>query len=308
VRLNRAGGILAVVMLALPAAASEVSAGRQLYAEPSPLATLIDELPGMPAEARLEFAAVLLDGLLAAYETELDQAMAEDQRRGAGQRELLRWSQAIAQILDELRAWQADLYVAEQVEVRVDPHNQVILMIDGRPLWIAWPRITAGSRLERELAAEFCRRQECPGKVLEGAGAHAEAPSGAPGSWVISQFKPPSWQGPDGVQCEFSDASRLSEKERVCQDVVADLHVLAAALRAAWQAGEHISWPHVALRAGTVGGQHLIAVSARGDYIAVYVPALAAQPVDWPEAARWLQAQLEGTSATATVLRAAGGR
>lgn len=306
--MNHAGVVLAVLVLALPAAARVASAGeagRQIYAEPSPLATLIDELPGMPAEARLEFAAVLLDGLVAAYEAERDQAMESDQRRGAGQPELLRWSQAIGQILDELRAWQSDLYVAEQVALRVEPHNQVVLMIDGRPLWIAWPRITAGNRMERELAAEFCRRRECAAEILEGPAANTEAPSAAPGAWVMSQFQPPTWQSAEGVHCEFPDASRLGEKERLCRDIVADLHVLAVALRAARQAGEQIAWPHVALRVGTVGGQHLVAVSASGDYVAVYVPTLAAQPLDWPEASRWLQAQLEGSAATATVLRAA---
>jgi len=305
-RLSHAGATLAIVALALavPAPAAD-PAGRPLYVEPSPLASLIDQLPGMPVEARLDLAAIIVEGLVAAYEAELERAMADDRRRGASQRDLARWSQAVAPIIDELMAWQAALYVAQQVEVRVDRHNQVVLTIDGRPLWIAWPRISARSGLERDLATEFCRRHECPGEILEGTAARALAPSAAPGTWRLSQFQPPTWESADGVNCEFSDYARLGEREQVCRDVVADLHALAAALRAAWRGGEQIEWARLGLRAGMSDGRHQVTVNRRGDYLAVYVPALAAQPIDWHEAGRWLQAAVEGRSVTATVLRAA---
>lgn len=296
---------LAALALAVPAAATSADpAGRQLYAEPSPLVALIDALPGLPDEARLDLAAIIVEGLVTAYETELDRAMDDDQRRGASERDLARWSQGIAPILDELMAWQAALYVAQQVEVRVDRHNQILLMIDGRPLWVAWPRISARSALERDLATEFCRRHECPGEILAGTAARAVAPSAAPGTWRLSQFQPPTWESAAGVNCEFPDYARLGEREQVCRDVVTDLQALAAALRAAWRGGEQVEWDRLGLRAGMNGGRHQVTVNRRGDYIAVYVPALAAQPIDWSEAGRWLQAAVEGGAVTATVLRA----
>jgi hypothetical protein len=296
---------LATLALAVPATVTAADpAGRQLYAEPSPLAALIDALPGLPDEARLDLAAIIVEGLVAAYETELDRAMEDGRRRGASERDLARWAQGIAPILDELMAWQADLYVAQQVEVRVERHNQIVLMIDGRPLWIAWPRISARSALERDLATEFCRRHECPGEILAGTVARAAAPSAAQGTWRLSQFQPPTWESAAGVNCEFPDYARLGEHEQVCRDVVTDLHALAAALRAAWRGGEQVEWGRLGLRAGTSDGRHQVTVNRRGDYIAVYVPALAAQPIDWREAGRWLQAAVEGRSVTATVLRA----
>jgi len=258
----------------------------------------------MPPEARLDLAAIILDGLVAAYESELDQAIAEEQGRGTSRRDLTRWYQAMAPILDELRAWQAALYVAERVELRIDRHSQMMLMIDDRPLWIAWPRPSARSRLERELATEFCRRRECPGDILEDSTARAVEPSAAPGAWTLSQFQPPTWVSANGVSCEFPDYTRLGENERICRDIVADLHSLAAALRAAGHGGGHIEWSQLGLRAGTVGGQHQVTVNRDGDYIAVYVPALAAQAIDWREVGRWLRARVEGQTATATVLRA----
>jgi hypothetical protein len=288
------------------AAAPDVP-GREVYVEPSPLAGLIDALPHLPEEARVDLVASILDAQVAAYEAELDQAMDEFQRRGAGRADLARWSAAIAPILEELRAAQADLLIARRVAVSIDRHNQVLLMIDDRPLWVAWPRISARNRLERELATEFCLRHDCPAELLEGAGARAVAPSAAPGTWRLAQFQPPTWESIDGVHCEFRDASRLGEKERICRDIVADLHVLAAALRAARRGGEQIEWQHLGMRPDTSGGQHRVIVNARGDYIAVYVPALAAQPIEWRGAGRWLEARLDGNPASAIVLRAVPG-
>ena len=314
--LRRSGAIVAVMLLATApgttraaerGAASPDVPGREVYVEPSPLAGLIDALPHLPDDARLDLVASILDAQVAAYEAELDQAMDEFQRRGAGRAELARWSAAIAPLLEELRASQADLLIAEQVDLSIDRHNQVLLTIDGRPLWVAWPRISARNRLERDLATEFCLRHDCPVELLEGAGARAVAPSAAPGTWRLAQFQPPTWESADGVHCEFRDASRLGEKERTCRDIVADLHVLAAALRAARRGGELIEWQHLGLSPGASGGQHRVTVNARGDYIAVYVPALAAQPIEWRGAGRWLEARVDGNPASAIVLRAVPG-
>jgi hypothetical protein len=320
--LRRSGAIDAVIRLALmtalmtalgaamaveSGAASPDAPGREVYVEPSPLAGLIDALPHLPEEARLDLVARILDAQVAAYEAELDQAMDEFQRRGAGRAELARWSASIAPILEELRAAQADLLIAGEVDVSIDRHNQVLLTIDGRPLWVAWPRISARNRLERDLATEFCLRHDCPAEFLAGAGARAVAPSAAPGTWRLAQFQPPTWESADGVHCEFRDASRLGEKERTCRDIVADLNVLAAALRAAQRGGERIEWQHLGMRPDTSGGQHRVTVNARGDYIAVYVPALAAQPIEWRGAGRWLEARVDGNPASAVVLRAVPG-
>lgn len=297
-----AGAILAAAALAQAAAAEP--AGQQLYAEPSQVAALVEALPGMPPEARFDLAAVILEGLIAAYEYELEQVIEEDRRRPAGRRNLAGWHQAMTTVLQELKAWQADLYIAQQVEVRLERHNQLILRIDGRPLWIAWPRPSVRSALERELATEFCLRHECPDELPGGTAAHPVAPAAAPGAWQLSQFGPPTWKSAAGVNCEFADAAGLGEKERTCRDLVADLHALAVSLRATWRGGGRIEWSRLGLHADTTGGQHQVMINARGDYITVYVPALAAQPIDWQEAGRWLRGAVEGYAETATVLRA----
>jgi hypothetical protein len=277
---------------------------RQLYLQPSPLASLVDALPEMPVQARLELAVIIVDGLVQAYEDELEQALREARERGPGQRDLARWQQGMSAAIAELGAWRWALYAAEDVQLRVAPHHQLLLLIDGRPLWIAWPRLSAQRRLEQELAAEFCRRQECPGPADEDPATLAlQPPVGVEGKWTLSQFHPPTWESAEGVRCEFPDFTRLGERERVCRDLIADLQLLAAALRLALQGGERIQWSRISMHPARVGTEHRITVNDQGDYLAVFVPALASQSVDWREARRWLEARVKGVTATATVLR-----
>jgi hypothetical protein len=293
--------------LALPPAEVEgEAAGRPIFIQPSPLASLIEELPGMPPDARLDLATIIVEGLAESYEAELAMAMQEFQLRGSGRRDITQWYLATVPMLADLRERQAELREANVVELHMEAHNQLLLMIDGRPLWAAWPRPSAQRALEQELVSEFCRLHECPELSDAGFPARVVQPSAVSGHWVLSQYKPPTWESADGVNCEFHEYSRIGEKEGRCQALVADLHVLAAALRAAQHSGERIGWNHLGLRA-TSGGLQNITINEHGDYIAAFVPSLAAGLVDWGEARRWLEARVQGRPARATVLRAQGG-
>lgn len=51
---------------------------------------------------------------------------------------------------------------ARQLALHMDRHDEILILIDDHPLLAAWPRVSAWHRLERNLAAEFCERHECP--------------------------------------------------------------------------------------------------------------------------------------------------
>jgi hypothetical protein len=295
---------LALAGLATTGAATTEGEPRRLYVQPSPLAGVLAGLGDAPAAARFDFAQLLLDALVTAYESELDPSAFEGRRDAADRRKLARWQQATLPLLAELRVAQAALYVANSVEVRMDRHNQILLLIDGRPLWVAWPRITAQARLERELAAEFCRHHDCARDHETGSGRAFPEPAGVQGHWALSQRHPPAWETADGLRCEFADLEGRGAKEATCRAIVADLHALAAVLREASRGGERVQWEHLSLQADSGVGQHRVAVNERGDYVQASVPALAANPVDWHAAGRWLQARVQGRPMTATVLPA----
>lgn len=288
------------------ATAGEVqdAAPRQLYTEPSPLARVIAGADGASEVARLDLAVLIVEALVSAYESELDEALREEARDAADRRKLGRWQRSVAPVLSELRVARAALYGAREVELHADRHGRVLLLIDGRPSWIAWPRVTLQNRLEKEIAAEFCRRHGCPAAGTEA----ARQPESVQGGWVLSQGRPPGWEGVDGVRCEFPDLSSRAEREATCKALATDLYTLAAALQEAARRGQRIEWPHLALDAGPAGLRQRVVVTERGDYISVAVPELAGNPVDWAEVRRWLQARSEGRSVVATVLGTADAR
>jgi hypothetical protein len=297
-------------VLASPVAAAQPfqEAGpRQLYAAPAPLSGLIERLAGTPDQAHRELAILIVEALVTAYEDELDQALRERAHDISGQRKLSRWHQAAAPVLADLRIAQADLYAARRVELHTDRHGQILLQIDGRPLWVAWPRVTVQNRLEREVAAAFCRRHVC---LAVGEGYPGQEPdqvSVVHGTWVFAQGRSPGWETADGLRCEFPNLSGRAAKEATCRRLAVDLYAVAAALRAAARRGERIDWAHLMLQQVPAADIHRIVVTEHGDFIAVAVPALAANPVDWAEARRWLRARLQDRAVVATILRAAEG-
>ena len=298
--------LLALALAALSVTDATATEGepRRLYVQPSPLAGVVAGLGEAPAAARFDFALLLIDALVTAYENELDPSTFEGRRDAADRRKLARWQQATLPLLAELRVAQAALYVANSVEVRMDRHNQILVLIDGRPLWVAWPRITAQPRVERELAAEFCRRHDCVRDREHGSVRAALEPAGVQGHWALSQRHPPAWETAHGLRCEFADLVDRGAKEATCRAIVADLHALATVLREASRGGERIQWERLSLQAGTGVGEHRVTVNERGAYVQAAVPALAANPVDWNAAGRWLQARGQGRPKVATVLPA----
>ncbi len=300
---SRVGGLMLAGVLTASLASAEATrdpAPRQLYAEPSPLARVITGMDRASETARLDLAVLIVEALVSAYESEMDRALLELRRDPGDRRRLSRWQQSVAPVLSELRVARAALYAAHAVELSADRHGQIRLLVDGRPLWIAWPRVTAQNRLEREIVAEFCSRHACP----SGDAAVATRPPAVEGGWVLSQGRPAGWETADGVRCEFPDLSSRSEREATCRALATDLYALAPALREAVRRGERIEWRHLALEGAPAGARQRIVVTEGGDYLSVAVPALAGNPVDWTEVRRWLRARTEGRSVTATVLRA----
>lgn len=279
--------------------------GRQLHAEPSPLISLIARSAEMPEDARLDLADLIIEAVVAAYESELDQVLQEPQQRASDQQRVASWSRATAQLLAELRSAQAALLTAETLMLRTDRQGQIMLLIDGRALWASWPRLSAQTRLERQVAAQFCSQHACPGDDEGEAAPEVRAVDPAPrqGHWTLSQHNPPTWESEEGVRCEFADFSDRSAKEASCRALVADLHKLAAALRTTMRRGTRIDWPSLSMRTEMSEGLHGITINPQGDYITLFVPALASHPIDWHESRRWLQAQLEARPEPATVRR-----
>lgn len=303
-------GVLAALALSTPTWGDETVSGRVLEGDDTRLATLVATAPELSADARLELAVMIIDAVLLAYEQELETVREELLREGGDPDRLTRWYRATAPITGRLRAAQADIPVASRLQLHADRQGQVLLLIDGEALWVSWPRPSAQRRLERAVVEMFCGRHPCPWREDPNIAAAPLVAGGRPvaGQWRLDQHRPPTWTSTAGVRCEFADLSGRLDKEALCQALIGELELLATALRRALRRGESVDWSRVAVTQALPGGEYALVVNARGDYLPVVAPLLASEPVDWPEARQWLEAQVAGRPALATIRRATTGR
>ena len=304
-RLARVPGVLLAAGLLAGTAASSP---RVLHVQPSPLEALVPGLNEGPAEARFDFAVLVLDALIAEHQAELERARLERPRNPASQQKLMRWGAAASAFLHDLRMAQAALYAAREVEVHRDVYGPLVLQIDGSPTWLAWPRVETQWALERDLAEAFCRRHACPvpdataSRPVTAAGLAGGRTDG--GSWSLMQGRWPAWESADGVRCEFVDLSDRVSKAVLCQRLTTELRSLVPMLQEAALAVRDIHWEQLGIASEPSSPQHRLRVNDRGDYLRAALPALASEPVDWSAAGQWLNARLQGRPARATVLPA----
>lgn len=285
-------------------AGTAASAPRLLHNQPSPLETLVPGLNEGPAEARFDFAVLVLDALIVEHQRELERARVERPRGPASQQKVQRWRAATSAFLHDLQMAQAALYSAREVEVHRDPHVPLRLRIDGAPIWLAWPRVETQWSLEQNLVEAFCRHHACAGSggtAPESVAVRAGRADG--GSWTLVQGRLPAWESADGVRCEFGDLSDRLTKAGLCQRLTMELRSLVPLFQEAALAARDIQWKQLAIGPEPGGPQHRLKVNDRGDYLRAALPTLARESVDWIAIGQWLNARMQGRPARVTVLR-----
>jgi hypothetical protein len=284
-------------------AGTAASAPRLLHTQSSPLGSLVPGLNAGPAEARFDFALLVLDALIEEHRSEIERARSERPRNPASQEKLLRWQAAASAFLQDLGAAQASLYSARQVELYQDVRGPLQLRIDGASIWLAWPRVEKQWSLEQDLAQTFCRRHPCamatepPSSVLP---TRVDA-----GSWSLAQGRLPAWESSDGIRCEFGNLSDRRGKAIRCEALAVELRTLVPVLREVPLPAGGIEWQGIGIAPERDGIWHRLRLNDRGDYIQASLPKLADEAIDWIAVGQWLHARLQGRTARSTVLRLA---
>lgn len=284
---------LAGVALLMLFGAMPLGAQSRLVVQVSPIAEIVSGLGEAEASVRFDFAALAVEALVSAYEGEVAAVIGQRPRTSAEQVRLATWRRATESFLGELRVAQASLHVATDVTVQMDRHGQIVILIDGRPFWITWPRVNTQAALEGTLAREFCRRHSCSASATATSMVADTWPT-VGGSWVLAQGRSPAWQSDDGVRCEFPDLRERAARESVCAAVVLDLRALAGVIEAAVTLGAAVQWNAVMLDSDVGSARQRIRVNEQGEFVEVSVPALANSGIDWQAAGHWLRLRILG--------------
>jgi hypothetical protein len=275
--------------------------GRQLYVQPSVMAQVAQELSGAAPSVHADFAAVVLEALAEAYDDELAQAStATGPDAGRAQR-LARWRRAMELELARLARFRIALADTGEAVVSVDRQGQVLLMVEGSPLLVSWPRVAGQAEREADLVRRFCTLHTCP-QADEAGAPRRVARVEVRGAWSVTQMEGPGWESEGGVRCVFPDFQEREAREARCRGLAADLETLAQVLGRVRRDGARIEWRALVVSDEPGGGMQRVVVNGNGDYLLLPLDALSAKAVDWYAVRRWLERRVAGVHAVETVL------
>ena len=293
--------LLLVVALSLSVSAGHAREPRLLYVQPSALLQVVGGLRRAPGRLHRDFAYLALEAMAQAYEQELGAAVQGAPRENG----LARWRQATAtqlRELDQARAW---LSLASEVSVGVDRQGQIMLLIDGRPVLLSWPRPKDQDRREAELVQRFCAFHRCDEVQERGSARMIQQADDVSGAWSFSQDRRPGWESESGVRCEYPDLRDREARESQCRRLATELETLARVLAEVRREGGDIQWQALRVEMEPGSGPQRVIVNAQEDYVLLPLHALAHEPVDWRAAGRWLERRTRGQrTSTETVLPA----
>jgi hypothetical protein len=296
-------GVLLAVMISW-SAASPATEPRQLYVQPSVMAQMVEGLREAGSSARADFAALVVEGLIEVYTDELERSGLERARDAGRERRLVRWRQAMEMELVRLHRFRQVLVTTEDVVVEVDRQGQVLLMVDGSPLLVSWPRVAGQTAREMELVQRYCTLHACPALGEAGASRGIAPTAGVSGAWSMSQMHGPGWESEGGVRCAFRDLRDRASREARCRALAADLEALSGVLTQVVRDGGRIEWRNLRVEDEPGDGMQRVIVNERGDYLLLPLWALSVEPVNWQATLRWLERSTNGVRSPETVLSA----
>jgi len=265
--------------------------------EVSPMARLARELQTAGASERVDFAAVALEEMHAAYRAEAD-ALRRELMRLPDRRSGLRWLSATTAYAERLRSLAEGLSSETPVRVIPGPAAQVQLLVDGALVIVEGPRIGQPDRLERQVVERYCRRHPC--RLEASLPPPERAPTSAPprardGLWSFGEGHGPVLTTEDGLEFRFARAAELKRKREIGAHVVGELRALARALQRARAYGIPVDWEtfEVVLLAGE---REQVVLNRDGEYLLLRLPMLAGAPALLRQARPWLRARAQGRS------------
>jgi hypothetical protein len=283
-------------------AASPATEPRQLYVQPPVMVQVAEGLRDVASSARADYAALVVEALIEVYAEELEHSGLERARDAGRERRLVRWRQAMEMELARLHRFRRALVTTEDVLVEVDRQGQVLLMVEGSPLLVSWPRVAGQAAREMELVQRYCALHACPALGEAGAARGIARAADVGGAWSISQMHGPGWESEGGVRCVFADLRDRASREDRCRALAADLETLSAVLERVVHDGGRVEWRKLRMEDEPGDGMQRVIVNERGDYLLLPLRALSVEPVNWRATLRWLERRATGVRSPETVL------
>ncbi len=294
---------LALLCTLLPVAVGPcVAAG----AEPaSQLVQLARSLGDAPDPMRNDFAWLALSEMVDIYTEQA--ARARQESRGTGRaRDQARWAASVDAYAAQMQALADGFTPDTRVRITTGHGNDVYVYVDGRPIIVTGVIDGQQATYEQRVLERFCMLYLCPELMQDPDLPATTLPviTGSDIHWSFSEHAGPACLTDDGLEFQFRDMSELKKRRRACEQVVADLTALAAAITRKVATGVRIDWNSLAIQALPGDTRHRVLLNRQGATIQLALPALALTPDLFRILRPWLVAKTEGNSYRLIVLNA----
>lgn len=242
---------------------------------------LLRQVVAGSAELRRVFADVALGALIGANRDEIARAGSHA------------WGAGALRYVEGLERARARLPQVEVVDVVPERAGVVRLVLDEEQVMLSAPRVGAQAAFDSRVAAVMCRIVDCsapPDPLIDAA---RRAAREVRREWIFGDRTRPVLSASDGLACMFTDVRHLQLKERACEQVMGELRLVVAGLRAVLQHGGTLDWNALEIRA-VPGGPAEVRHAADGSFFHAELPRLGHDPVLWREAIPWWQSRLRG--------------
>lgn len=270
---------------------------------PLQLVRLARSLGDAPDPMRRDFAWLALNEMVSVYTEEAARARREA-RGTARARDQARWAAAVDAYAAKMTALAASMSAETQVRINIGPGNSVYVFMDGQPAIVTGVIGGQQAAYEQRVLERFCMLYLCA-ELLEEPQATGppETKSRSGVHWSFSQHAGPACVSDDGLELQFRDMSELKKKRRACDQIVADLNALAAAIGSKIAAGVRIDWNRLKITPRPDDRQQVI-LNGEGASIHIPLHALVLTPDLFRILRPWLAARTAGNSYRQVVLNA----
>jgi hypothetical protein len=270
----------------------------------SQLVRLARTLEDAPDPMRSDFAWLALSEMVDIYTEQAARARLES--RGTGRaRDQARWAASVDAYAAQMQALANGFTPDTRVRITAGPGNDVYVYVDGRPIIVTGVIDGQQAVYEQRVLERFCLLYLCPEVVPDSSvPAALPATAGADVLWSFSQHAGPACITDDGLEFQFRDLSEIIKRRRACEQVVADLTALAAAIARKIAAGVRVDWNSLVIQSRSGEARHRVLLNQEGATIQLALPALGLLPDLFRIMRPWLAAKAGGNSYRLVVLNA----
>jgi len=298
--------LLTALLAATPVPAAAPADGARVTLksadEPSRLALLARQLETADQDRQWEFAAIMLDVLLDAYESELRAAMHEHTSTPARTAKLSRWRRATRGLTAQLEAARLRLAEGATLSLYVDPRGQILLIIDGQAVVASGPRGMSDDAITATVLDQYCAYNDC-------SALHAESPSSGTtgpmitGTWVLRQEMRPSYELDHELACEFESLEDRERKAQLCVALATEMAQIEEALRQAIRQGFFVDWRMLLVSPPGATAPYIV-LNRHGDHLRQELQLLNKVDGDeWQDVLEWIRHGLEDNQRNLLILR-----